>query len=323
MYSITVGIPVYNEEKRLKDTMESLIKNYEDIERIIITDNCSTDATGEIARSYAQKYERIEYIRQKEKVPITTGNWMTSLRMATTKYFMWLGGHDRINEGYIRRLVRALEENATASVAVPLVYRFEDTYDEREVMVDYRNYAGIFSDNLLERIDEIFHMGSMECYFINQVFRKDLLKKMMKDYPVEWVHGDWIVAIHSLMLGKCVMDEGAEYDYWMRRSETTKQVRKRYENYFQIHIRKINPLAYVPREFVRLVKQYVDDEKAKTQLIRRIKFTNLYRQCCCYYDFMWIFYKFMWIFYTLIWGILHPCKFASKCKKKFVQIWSE
>ncbi len=307
MYSITVGIPVYNEEKRLKDTMESLIKNYEDIERIIITDNCSTDATGEIARSYAQKYERIEYIRQKEKVPITTGNWMTSLRMATTKYFMWLGGHDWINEGYIRRLVCALEENATASVAVPLVYKFEDTYDERKVMVDYRNYAGIFSDNLLERIDEIFHMDGWECYFINQIFRTKRLKKIMKDYPAEWVNGDHIVAIHSLMLGKCVMDGKAEYTYWVserKRTETTEQRRKRYEDNFQIHIRKMNPKAYIPREFVRLVAQYVDDEREKTQLIRRIKLTNLYD--CCYYDFMWILYRI-----------------ASKCKRNFVQIWGD
>ncbi len=317
MYSITVGIPVYNEEKRLKDTMESLIKNYEDIERIIITDNCSTDATGEIARSYAQKYERIEYIRQKEKVPITTGNWMTSLRMATTKYFMWLGGHDWINEGYIKRLVCALEENATASVAVPLVYKFENTYDKREVMVDYRNYAGIFSDNLLERIDEIFRMVGTECLFFNQIFRTELLKKMMKDYPEEWVSGDHIVGIHSLMLGKCIMDERAEYAYWTRQTETSKQMRKRYDDYFKFetHRKKINPEAYVSRKFIRLVEQYVDNEKAKRQLIRRIKFANLCGNLSCYYDFMWIFYR-------LVWGFFHPYKFASKCKE-FVQIWSK
>lgn len=50
MYKVTVVIPVYNQEKRIKRAIES-IPNREDIE-IIVIDDASTDNTKETVRAY-------------------------------------------------------------------------------------------------------------------------------------------------------------------------------------------------------------------------------------------------------------------------------
>lgn len=63
---VTIGIPVYNEEKFVAETiLSALNQTYKNI-RIIISDNCSTDRTFEIAAKYAQVDGRIKLIRHEK-----------------------------------------------------------------------------------------------------------------------------------------------------------------------------------------------------------------------------------------------------------------
>lgn len=50
--TITAIVPAYNEESGLADTLEALINQTEQFDRIIVANDCSTDRTAEIARSY-------------------------------------------------------------------------------------------------------------------------------------------------------------------------------------------------------------------------------------------------------------------------------
>ena len=62
--SISVVMPVYNCDRYLKESIESILsQTFEDFEFIIINDG-STDSTAEILRSYARKDSRIEIINQ-------------------------------------------------------------------------------------------------------------------------------------------------------------------------------------------------------------------------------------------------------------------
>lgn len=58
--------PVCNEANYLRDTLDSLIENYEDIYEIIISDNFSDDSTEIICKEY-EKYSKIKYIRQEKE----------------------------------------------------------------------------------------------------------------------------------------------------------------------------------------------------------------------------------------------------------------
>jgi glycosyltransferase involved in cell wall biosynthesis len=61
---LSIGLPVYNREKFLAESIETLLdQNYEDFE-LIISDIASTDGTADICRRYAQQDSRIHYIRQ-------------------------------------------------------------------------------------------------------------------------------------------------------------------------------------------------------------------------------------------------------------------
>src|SRR5919106_778416 len=60
---VSIGVPVYNGETYLAETLDSLLaQSFEDFE-IIISDNASTDRTPEICRAYQNKDPRVRYFR--------------------------------------------------------------------------------------------------------------------------------------------------------------------------------------------------------------------------------------------------------------------
>jgi glycosyltransferase involved in cell wall biosynthesis len=65
---LSIGLPVYNGENYLAESLEALLgQSYEDFE-LIISDNASTDGTAEICRRYGKQDSRIRYIRQPRNI---------------------------------------------------------------------------------------------------------------------------------------------------------------------------------------------------------------------------------------------------------------
>jgi glycosyltransferase involved in cell wall biosynthesis len=60
---LTIGIPVYNGERYLRECLEGIAAQTFGDFRAIIGDNCSNDGTEEIARSFIAQDPRFEYVR--------------------------------------------------------------------------------------------------------------------------------------------------------------------------------------------------------------------------------------------------------------------
>jgi len=63
---LTIGIPVYNGERTIEDTIESILiqldDNLKDKVEILISNNHSTDKTKEIVEKYKNKFPKNIYI---------------------------------------------------------------------------------------------------------------------------------------------------------------------------------------------------------------------------------------------------------------------
>ena len=65
---LTIGLPVYNGEEHLAESLDPMLgQSYEDYE-LIISDNASTDGTAEIWRRYEQQDARIRYVHQPHNI---------------------------------------------------------------------------------------------------------------------------------------------------------------------------------------------------------------------------------------------------------------
>ena len=68
---VSIGMPVYNGEKHLRQSLDALVsQSFKDFE-LIISDNASTDKTRDICIEYCEQDDRIKYFRQS----INIGGW--------------------------------------------------------------------------------------------------------------------------------------------------------------------------------------------------------------------------------------------------------
>ena len=61
---ISIGVPVYNGEQFLQETLDSLLEQTVEHFEVIISDNGSTDRTPEICRDYAARDRRVRATAQ-------------------------------------------------------------------------------------------------------------------------------------------------------------------------------------------------------------------------------------------------------------------
>ena len=93
MPKVTIGMPVYNGEKYLRQSLGALVsQSFIDFE-LIISDNASTDKSRDICMEYCEQDDRIKYFRH----PTNIGPWPNFqyvLDKAQGDYFMWTAADD-------------------------------------------------------------------------------------------------------------------------------------------------------------------------------------------------------------------------------------
>ena len=113
---ISIGVPIYNEDRFLRDALTSLMaQTYTNFE-IIISDNASTDETERICQEFAATDNRIIYNRMKHNQG-SSRNFAYVLSTSKGKYFMWAAGHDLWSKNFVSECVALLELTPSAVVA--------------------------------------------------------------------------------------------------------------------------------------------------------------------------------------------------------------
>lgn len=108
--TVSIGLPVYNREKFIAQTLDALLTQpFTDVE-IIVSDNASTDATASICENYAARDSRIRYIRQPHNIGML-GNFNAVKQAARGKYFAWNASDDLCEPEFISTLVTELERD--------------------------------------------------------------------------------------------------------------------------------------------------------------------------------------------------------------------
>lgn len=102
---ISVLIPVYNEERYLRQCIDSILAQTDAAFEICISDNASTDGTWELICSYQARDEPILAYRQASLVH-PYDNLRQTLQMATGDYICFIGGDDYLLPGFFREGLR-------------------------------------------------------------------------------------------------------------------------------------------------------------------------------------------------------------------------
>lgn len=112
---LTVGMPVYNGERFLAETLDSILaQTYGDFD-LIITDNASSDSTPDICRDYAAD-PRVRYHRHPKNLGAAV-NYTSCFERSTSPFFKWAAHDDPCAPGLFETCMAALRDQPDAVLA--------------------------------------------------------------------------------------------------------------------------------------------------------------------------------------------------------------
>jgi glycosyltransferase involved in cell wall biosynthesis len=133
---LTLGLPVYNGERFLAASLDALLaQTFTDFE-LIISDNCSTDRTGEIARQYEAKDSRVRYVRHSQNRG-STFNHNFVIEQSRGEFFKWVSHDDLYAPDLLQRCIDALDSRPE----IVLAHAWTAFIDESGRITDQIDYA--------------------------------------------------------------------------------------------------------------------------------------------------------------------------------------
>jgi glycosyltransferase involved in cell wall biosynthesis len=174
-FNIITVVPVYNGEKFIRQTLESVAKQTLRPDRLIVLDNCSTDATEKIVREFQPV--RCEWFRNSTNVGLF-GNCNRALEFAPeTNYLHLLCADDLIEPTFYERLTSELQ----SCEGLGLAYCLDERIDEQD---RHLSVSGKITGTADQIPKDVFLSRKAE--IANQAFSGSLMKTNYQPAPCQF-----------------------------------------------------------------------------------------------------------------------------------------
>jgi glycosyltransferase involved in cell wall biosynthesis len=167
---VTLAMPVRNGATMLRAALDSMVnQDYPNLE-IVISDNGSQDATPEILRDYAARYDFIRLVRH--DVPHDAiDNFMFVLQQARGEFFAWCAHDDTRSANFVSGLLPAFTDPET-------VLAFGDLYIWDGKNPPSRRGDYDFANNGLPCWRRLRKAALMQCHHFYGLWRTDALRNL-------------------------------------------------------------------------------------------------------------------------------------------------
>lgn len=187
MYKISVVIPIYNDEKYLRNCIDHVVEQtigFENIQLILIDDN-SKDNSYEIAKEYADKYDNVIL----EKLTANSGSGgkprNVGIGKATGKYLMFSDADDFFSKDAFEVMFNAIEERNADFMISNWQYASEDGTPWEKPVFDAERFKN-FKLDINDYNNSFYVMNSSMC---NKIFNREFIEKnnirCLEDVPGE------------------------------------------------------------------------------------------------------------------------------------------
>ena len=105
---VTIGVPVYNGEPFLGETIASIEAQTFPHYEVIICDNASTDGTEALCRAYASRDLRVRYVRNEQNIGAAR-NFRQLVALASCEYFKLANADDLCDPPLVEQCVAVLD----------------------------------------------------------------------------------------------------------------------------------------------------------------------------------------------------------------------
>ena len=178
--NVSIGLPVYNGERYLALTIDSILaQTFQDFE-LIISDNCSTDRSGEICRQYVEQDSRVRFFPS-EVNKGAAWNFRRVFELARGLYFRWAPSDDVFAPESLAACVEVLDAHPDAVLCYPKTILIDGA---GAVIKPYNDNLDLRSDSLVER----YRMAAHQIGLVNVMYglmrtEKVRQTRLIRHYP--------------------------------------------------------------------------------------------------------------------------------------------
>jgi glycosyltransferase involved in cell wall biosynthesis len=111
---LTIAIPTYNRYAYLKENLDVLLPQcakYEDIIKVVVSDNASTDDTQKLLTGYIKVYPKLIHYNRNEKNIGLQGNFSKAIELSHSKYIYLMGDDDILSPNFLEIIIPYLKSD--------------------------------------------------------------------------------------------------------------------------------------------------------------------------------------------------------------------
>lgn len=169
---VSIGIPVHNGEKWIKDTLNSILSQTHTNIEVIISDNASTDNTEAVCRGFSERDARVRYYRNEKNIGVAN-NFNAVFYHSTGDYFKWSSVSDIIKPDFIEMCLDKFAIDSSLVLVCPgtVLFNEKDGTEEK-----YDDKLDVSSDSPVERF--VHYLENVKLNNImNGLIKTEALKK--------------------------------------------------------------------------------------------------------------------------------------------------
>ena len=161
---ISVIVPVYNVKDYLEECLDSLVNQTCKDKEIILVDDGSTDGSGRICDSYAEKYKEVRVVHKENGGVSAARN--TGIEQASGDSLMFVDADDRIHP----QMLQVYEENKNSAWTVISQFSADPSILENAVAASENINVDIEGERFIEYIDVMYSP-------VNKLYDAEIIKK--------------------------------------------------------------------------------------------------------------------------------------------------
>ena len=177
LYFLTVAIPTYNRASDLDLCLSQItgqMKGREGEVELLVSDNCSTDTTGEVVRKYLSLGYPVTHLKNSENIG-PDRNFLQCFRKAQGKYLLILGDDDVLLDGALDKLLPILRGGDYGIVFLNS-YGFKDDFRTEKPNTAPYGYV-VYTDTgaFIRKVAHFFTFTSA-----------NIVNRTLAEEPIDW-----------------------------------------------------------------------------------------------------------------------------------------
>ena len=237
MIDISILMPVYNAEKYLNETIDTIKNQSFSNWELIIVDDGSIDNSKEICTKLMNDDKRIKYIFQENLGVSHTRN--VALENAQGKYIVFVDSDDLIHEDYLKILINSIEKNnSDISVCNFIERKISNTGKIEDITREFYLKEVMEMSEMKDYIMDFGNSGLLNPLW-NKIYKREIIENNNITFDEKVETGeDFIFNLQYFRKVKKISFIKDSLYYYIRRNNnsiTYKYIENMYEKGWEIH----------------------------------------------------------------------------------------